>query len=158
MARWSWRQGPPPPPGVHRGLHLSVVENRRVDAPAKLIGRERELAGLEQALDRLPAAVVIEGEPGIGKSRLLAELERRASSLGARASQAEMDLPTRSSPRRSRPACASADRAARPRGRVDPQLRPGPACRRPSARSPPRAPGAARAARRAGADRAARAL
>ncbi|MFL5891000.1 MAG: AAA family ATPase [Solirubrobacteraceae bacterium] len=64
-----------------------------MDASAKLIGRERELATLDQALERLPGAAAIEGEPGIGKSRLLAELSRRSNSLGARASEAEMDLP-----------------------------------------------------------------
>ncbi|MFL5902803.1 MAG: AAA family ATPase, partial [Solirubrobacteraceae bacterium] len=64
-----------------------------MDASAKLIGRERELATLDQALERLRGAAAIEGEPGIGKSRLLAELSRRSNSLGARASEAEMDLP-----------------------------------------------------------------
>jgi predicted ATPase len=53
-----------------------------------LIGREREVAALEEALARVPAAVAIEGEPGIGKSRLLAEVARRANSAGARASEA----------------------------------------------------------------------
>jgi len=67
-----------------------VGENRGVDG---LIGREREIAALEEALARVPGAVAIEGEPGIGKSRLLAEVARRAESAGARASEAETDLP-----------------------------------------------------------------
>src|SRR5215218_856763 len=83
-------QFPPARPGFHQGVHLSVGENRGVDG---LIGREREIAALEEALARVPGAVAIEGEPGIGKSRLLAEVARCAESAGARASEAETDLP-----------------------------------------------------------------
>lgn len=43
-----------------------------------LVGRERELAALGEALERTrggeAVAVAVSGEPGIGKSRLLAEL------------------------------------------------------------------------------------
>jgi len=67
-----------------------------------LIGRSAELAELDGALDRLAAGrpwfVQIVGEPGIGKSRLLQELARRASARGflvlsGRAAEFEQDLP-----------------------------------------------------------------
>jgi class 3 adenylate cyclase/tetratricopeptide (TPR) repeat protein len=51
--------------------------------PAPLVGRERELAGLREALDRVrerrsPEIVSIVGAPGIGKSRLVFELFQAA--------------------------------------------------------------------------------
>jgi len=67
-----------------------------------LVGRARELAELEGALDQLaagdPWCVQIVGEPGIGKSRLLAELCRRGEDrgylvLGGRAAEFERDIP-----------------------------------------------------------------
>lgn len=70
-------------------------------APA-LVGRARELAEVEAALDRLagrePWLVQVVGEPGIGKSRLLAELcrrgrERRYLVLDGRAAEFEQDVP-----------------------------------------------------------------
>lgn len=44
-----------------------------IGAPG-FVGRELELAELERALAEPPAVVLIEGEAGIGKSRLLREL------------------------------------------------------------------------------------
>jgi ATP/maltotriose-dependent transcriptional regulator MalT len=67
-----------------------------------LIGRDSELAELERSLDHLDAGrpwfVQILGEPGIGKTRLLTELARRASARGhlvltGRAAEFEQDLP-----------------------------------------------------------------
>lgn len=67
-----------------------------------LVGRRQELAALEHALgdvERRNARVVgLRGEPGIGKSRLLAELAGRAREsglrvLGGRAAELERDLP-----------------------------------------------------------------
>ena len=67
-----------------------------------LVGRQRERAALDHALERLGGGaaglvLAIEGEPGIGKSRLLAELAERAADgclvLGAAASEFEDDLP-----------------------------------------------------------------
>src|ERR671914_549521 len=54
--------------------------------PARLVGRDTELEHLEAALDALddggPAYVTVEGEPGIGKTRLLDELRARAQGRG----------------------------------------------------------------------------
>src|ERR1700758_3947217 len=67
-----------------------------------LVGRVRELAEIEAALGRLaggePWLMQIVGEPGIGKSRLLAELCRRGEDRGylvldGRAAEVEQDVP-----------------------------------------------------------------
>jgi ATP/maltotriose-dependent transcriptional regulator MalT len=67
-----------------------------------LVGREREVRDLDDALDQVahgePWSVQIAGEPGIGKSRLLAELCRRAEARGylvleGRAAEFERDIP-----------------------------------------------------------------
>src|SRR5687767_2238565 len=53
---------------------------------SRLIGRAAELAELEAALadagDERPTLVFVAGESGVGKSRLVAELERRAEERG----------------------------------------------------------------------------
>ncbi len=68
----------------------------------QLVGRGAELDALELALDGLerrePGAVLILGEPGIGKTSLLAELAARADARGwlalsGSASELELDLP-----------------------------------------------------------------
>ena len=67
-----------------------------------LVGRDAELRTLERALEALDdggaRAVGIVGEPGIGKSRLLGELGRRAADRGhvvlaGRAAELESDVP-----------------------------------------------------------------
>ena len=67
-----------------------------------LVGRERELELIEAALDALdgggPGCLAIEGEPGIGKSRLVAELRTRAELRGhvvlyGQAAEFERDRP-----------------------------------------------------------------
>ncbi|HEY2064075.1 MAG TPA: AAA family ATPase [Amycolatopsis sp.] len=45
--------------------------------PTAFAGRERELTAVAEVLGHRPAAVLIEGEPGMGRSRLLAELAQR---------------------------------------------------------------------------------
>jgi predicted ATPase len=66
------------------------------------VGREAELEQLEAALDALSQegsiCVVLEGEAGIGKTRLLNELRRRAEdrgclALAGSATEFERDLP-----------------------------------------------------------------
>ncbi len=68
----------------------------------RFVGREDELAVIGRALDRLaegsPASVAFVGEQGIGKSRLLGELQSRADEQGhlvlaGRAAELERDLP-----------------------------------------------------------------
>src|SRR5919112_2199749 len=68
----------------------------------QLVGRAEEIGTIDRALDRLDggesAALVFLGEPGIGKTRMLAELESRAESngrivLAGSASELESDLP-----------------------------------------------------------------
>lgn len=58
----------------------------RSSVPAELVGRDHEMARLTEVLDRAPEqglrVVRIQGEPGIGKTRLLEELCRRAETLG----------------------------------------------------------------------------
>ena len=76
---------------------------RRVMSAAEvLVGRDAELRALERALEALdggePRALGLVGEPGIGKSRLLGELGRRAACRGhvvlaGRASELERDVP-----------------------------------------------------------------
>ena len=66
------------------------------------IGRGVEIAALDALLETIeagqPAALVLAGEPGIGKTRLLAELAERANALGhltlaGSASELERDVP-----------------------------------------------------------------
>jgi len=67
-----------------------------------LLDRDAEIEQLDAALDELPAggppALIVEGEPGIGKTRLLGELAERARSRGGivvagRAAEYETTLP-----------------------------------------------------------------
>ncbi len=55
-------------------------------SPSAIVGREAELGELEAVLDALDegsaACVTLEGEPGIGKTRLLGELRARAEDRG----------------------------------------------------------------------------
>jgi ATP/maltotriose-dependent transcriptional regulator MalT len=71
-------------------------------AAQALVGRDRELEALERALSEAatgaPRFAQVTGEPGIGKSHLLAELGRRADAdgwlvLNGRAAELERELP-----------------------------------------------------------------
>ncbi|WP_377271703.1 ATP-binding protein [Peterkaempfera sp. SMS 1(5)a] len=54
------------------------VPARRPDlAVPRMVGRDRDLSLLDRALDERPGLVVVAGEAGIGKTRLLQELLRR---------------------------------------------------------------------------------
>src|SRR3712207_3202112 len=73
----------------------------RIGYVPMLYGRERELAGIDELLDGARSgrsgALVITGEPGIGKTALLDEAERRAgdglSVLRASGYESERELP-----------------------------------------------------------------
>src|SRR5918992_4352029 len=60
---------------------------RRVSSPT-FVGRATQLATFDQALARAaqgdPAALLVAGESGVGKSRLVAEYGERARAAGAR--------------------------------------------------------------------------
>ena len=82
------------PPAAGTGLHLSaptammggVTPEERAATP--LLGRQRELSELEARVGLgerpRPAAVVLGGDAGVGKTRLLGELGRLASEQGWR--------------------------------------------------------------------------
>ena len=70
--------------------------------PNTLVGRAEEVLAIDRTLSELgqggSAAIEVAGEPGIGKTRLLAELATRADALGylvlsGSASELEADLP-----------------------------------------------------------------
>jgi predicted ATPase len=70
--------------------------------PNTLIGRSEEVLAIDRTLSGLgrggSAAIEVVGEPGIGKTRLLAELVTRADALGylvlsGSASELDADLP-----------------------------------------------------------------
>ena len=70
--------------------------------PEPIVGRQSELELLDAALEALaagtPACIAVEGEPGIGKTRLLTELRSRSEARGhlvlsGSAAEFERDLP-----------------------------------------------------------------
>jgi DNA-binding CsgD family transcriptional regulator len=69
------------------GEMLDIVMSRRGASPV-LVGRAAEMAALEAALDAVrqgePAAVLIGGEAGMGKTRLIAEFTAAARGAGVR--------------------------------------------------------------------------
>jgi DNA-binding NarL/FixJ family response regulator len=109
----------------------NVRDDRRVAiaAPCGLVGRARERAAIDGVLAGLEAGagavVVIEGEPGIGKSRVLAHVaasaaQRGATVLEARAAEFESDLPYAIfTEALDRPLAAAGERALRGLGLAD---------------------------------------
>src|SRR3954447_22203143 len=76
------------------GTHMAVAEH--------LVGRAAELSSVDRFIEELErgrgGAIEVVGEPGIGKTRLLAELAARADARGClvlsgSASELERDLP-----------------------------------------------------------------
>lgn len=59
------------------------VTGQRVSSPT-LVGRDAELQSLVEAVTSPPAVAVVEGEAGIGKSRLVAELAARLENAAAK--------------------------------------------------------------------------
>jgi class 3 adenylate cyclase/tetratricopeptide (TPR) repeat protein len=82
------------------GTAARGTASRQVAATA-MLGRDAELARVEEAINRLTAGeggvLVIGGEPGVGKSRLLGEMQRRVAGavrwLGARCLSYGASLP-----------------------------------------------------------------
>jgi DNA-binding SARP family transcriptional activator/tetratricopeptide (TPR) repeat protein len=93
-ARLADELGTDPGPDTQR-LHLAVLRGEPVGGPAyptpprrtsALVGRETELGHLDRAWARAargePSLVVVTGVPGIGKTRLLAEVSSTAAGSG----------------------------------------------------------------------------
>src|SRR5438093_820366 len=91
-----------PPARIMRELPRIRLERdtRSVGGMAEFIGRPHELELVPGALararrERRPTAVVVDGEPGVGKSRLIDEASRnvRATRVAVSAYEPEMSLP-----------------------------------------------------------------
>jgi predicted ATP-dependent serine protease len=74
-----------PEPGPHSAGRTLAAAISAHDS--QLVGRKRELTAVSRALERLggrqPALVEVAGEPGIGKTRLLGELDGKRSGVGS---------------------------------------------------------------------------
>jgi DNA-binding CsgD family transcriptional regulator len=68
-------------------LRVTMSDMARVDFETPLVGREREVSALTDAFDRAgrgqPGAVLVAGDAGVGKTRLLGELTSRAAAANA---------------------------------------------------------------------------
>ncbi len=97
----SARASAPEPPPLTGSSEQAQAMGQEKSPPAPLVGRGRELAQLEQLLDaagRGTPVLLLLGEPGIGKTRLLEELGRLARERGGlvlsgRAFEAELVRP-----------------------------------------------------------------
>ncbi|MGH9179415.1 MAG: AAA family ATPase, partial [Acidimicrobiales bacterium] len=72
-----------PPSGPSSGALAGGAGLSRVSSPV-LAARDTELELLGAAVDRSPAVVVVEGETGVGKTRLVEELSARLGRVGRR--------------------------------------------------------------------------
>ncbi len=74
-------------PSLKAPSHVDREQRAGAGGPGPFVGRARELSELSRALDDALAGegrlVLISGEPGIGKSRLVEQLARRARERGA---------------------------------------------------------------------------
>jgi len=90
------------PTGAVTSLFADLDQQRESLVCPTLVGRARQLASLDRALDGARRGtgqtVVVAGEAGVGKSRLIAELKRRAADAGARILQGACFEPDRSLP------------------------------------------------------------
>ena len=102
VVAWSWAQCLAAGASGHQGVHLSAVRDNRppwLPWSVESASARRSTAPLDRVLAGAPGQLVaVDGEPGIGKSRLLAELAERAAAagcvvVGAAASEFEDDLP-----------------------------------------------------------------
>ncbi|HEX6335739.1 MAG TPA: AAA family ATPase [Jiangellaceae bacterium] len=64
-------------------MAASDIAGKRVVSPA-LVGREPELSKIVSAVSQLPSLMIIDGEAGIGKTRLVTELSKRPELAGRR--------------------------------------------------------------------------
>src|SRR2546421_2885133 len=96
----------PPVGGFHlfvkgQTYSMSIMSNQPISSPV-LIGRERERATLSALIDQVKQGhgqvLLLSGEAGIGKSRLLAEGKRQGSSQGFLVLQGTCFPTDRSSP------------------------------------------------------------
>jgi class 3 adenylate cyclase len=83
-------------------VYRPIEPARKVDGPATMLGRTDERATLLERLgalqDGTAALEVVEGEPGIGKSRLLADLLEQAQARGVRSLSGAGDAIEQSTP------------------------------------------------------------
>ncbi|MGH2889720.1 MAG: BTAD domain-containing putative transcriptional regulator, partial [Solirubrobacteraceae bacterium] len=73
-----------PEPAPTRSAPLELAPELVAAAAPRLIGRRREMAALEQWWDgsARPRVMLLSGQPGVGKTRLLAEIAVRAHDAG----------------------------------------------------------------------------
>lgn len=83
-------------------LGIDRARARRMEASAHLAGRKNEAATIERCLDAVQAGqsrvLILEGEPGVGKSRLVAHLVDQATTRGLMTLVADADAIQQATP------------------------------------------------------------